>query len=345
LKGHPEEEMPLPTDAIIAVTFKCNARCVMCDIWQKPAGQELKPQDYSRLPKSIKYINITGGEPFLRDDLPDIVRVMYESCLAPKMDISTNGLLPARIEQQVKEIFKIGAKVGVRVSVDGIGKRHDEVRGIEGAFDKAIASVHILKEIGLKDIGIAYTATNYNIDQLQPVADLAKKLKVQFTCNGIAQNSEIYFGQPNQPIENQEELRKQTAWLTREHLKSSHPTDWVRAYVDSGNYYFAATGKRGIPCFAGTDFFFMQPNGDVYPDGILDYKLGNIKSESFEAIWHSPEAREFRAKVDNGRNCPHQCWMLCTVYPHMRRNKLSCLTWIGVNKLRAHMRLPITPVQ
>jgi len=317
----------------------------MCDVWRKPPGQELKPQDYSRLPKSIKYINITGGEPFLRDDLADVIRVMHESCLTPKMDISTNGLLPARIEQQMKEILKIGAKVGVRVSVDGIGEHHDKVRGVENAFDKAMASVHILKEMGLKDIGIAYTATNYNIDQLQPTANLAKKLEVQFTCCGIAHNSEVYFSERNKPIENLEELRRQTVWLTREHLKSRHPTDWARAYVDSGNYYFAATGKRSIPCFAGTDFLFMTPNGDIYPDMIMNYKLGNIKTESFEAMWHSPKAREFRIKVSNGRNCPNQCWMLCTVYPHMRRNKLSCLTWIGVNKLKAHMRLPITPVQ
>ncbi|MFQ5924442.1 MAG: radical SAM protein [Dehalococcoidia bacterium] len=337
--------MQLPTDAFICVTFRCNGRCVMCDLWRKPPGQELKPQDYSWLPKSINYINITGGEPFLRDDLADIIRVMHESCLAPKMDISTNGLLPARIEQRMKEILKIGAKVAVRVSVDGIGERHDQVRGVENAFDRAIASVGILKEIGLKDIGIAYTATNYNIDQLRPVADLAKRLKVQFTCCGIAHNSEFYFSEDNKPIENLEELRKQTTWLTREHLKSFHSTDWARAYVDSGNHYFAATGKRNIPCFAGTDLFFMTPNGDVYPDMILACKLGNIQSESFEAMWHSPKATDFRNGIDNVSNCPNQCWMLCTVFPHMRRNKLKCLTWIAANKVRAHMRLPITPVQ
>jgi radical SAM protein with 4Fe4S-binding SPASM domain len=337
--------MRLPTDVIAAVTFKCNSRCIMCDIWRKPSGEELTPQDYSRLPKSLKYINISGGEPFLRDDLADIVWVMHESCLAPKIDISTNGLLPDRIGHYIKEILRTKAKVGVRVSLDGIGKRHDEIRGIVGAFEKVMTSVNILKEAGLTDIGLAYTATYNNVDQLQPVAELAKKINVQFTCCGTAHNSKIYFSEDNKTIKDLEGLKKQTTWFAREHLKSFLPADWARAYVNSGIYYFASTGKRKIPCFAGTDFFFMTPNGDVYPDMILNYKMGNLKIESFEAIWRSPKANDFRTKIDKGKSCTSQCWMLCTVYPHMRQNKLSCLKWIALNKIKAHIGLPVNPLQ
>ncbi len=70
--------------------------------------------------------------------------------------------------------------VSVNVSIHGIGKFHDIVEGTKNAFDRAIDTVHVLKEIGAKDLGIAYTATNHNISQLSNVIELAKELDVQY---------------------------------------------------------------------------------------------------------------------------------------------------------------------
>jgi radical SAM protein with 4Fe4S-binding SPASM domain len=337
--------MKLPNDAFINVTIRCNAKCVMCDNWKRPPTEELAPEEFSKLPKSLRYINLSGGEPFLRDDLAEIVQVLHTSLNKPKIDISTNGFLTDKIEVQMKKILSIGARVGVRISVDGIGARHDQVRGTKGAYDKAIASVKLLQKMGLKDLGIGCVASNYNIDQLQEVVKLAKRLKVDFMCAGVVQNSELTFSKNNKPIQDLAELKRQLDYVATEQLKTFSPRNWVRAYIGSGLYYFASTGTRKIPCSAGISFFFMTPNGDIYPDMVCGYKLGNIKTESFEEIWFSDHATEFRNKLNDISQCPTPCWMTCTVFPWMRRHKLQVAKWMFFNKIKAHFGLTIAPCQ
>lgn len=337
--------MKLPTDAIIAVTYKCNSRCIMCDIWQKPSCEEIEPQVYAKLPSSLRIINVSGGEPFLRKDLPELISVLNETCNKARLGISTNGLLTDRIKEHMEKIISLGIKnVSVNISIHGIGEFHDMIEGVKGAFEKAINTAHALKEIGVKDLGIACTATNHNINQLSKVIELARELNVQYTFCGTAHSSELMFKLTKDPINDLEELHNQLEKLTKDHLKSFYPRDWFRAYIDSGNYYYAKTGKRKIPCGAGTDFFFMTPSGDIHPDNILNWNFGNIKNQSFNEVWCSKNADEFRNKV-NIYNCPNPCWMLCTVFPHMRRNKLNCLKWVLTNKLKVHAGMRFTPVQ
>ncbi len=337
--------MKLPTDAIIAVTYKCNSKCVMCDIWKKPFCEEMEPLSYAGLPSSLKYINVSGGEPFLRKNLPEVITVLSEICNEPRIGISTNGLFTDRIKKNMETILSNGIKnVSVNVSIHGIGEFHDRVEGIKNAFDKAINTVHILKEIGVKDLGIAYTATNHNIDQLSKVIKLAKELDVQYTFCGVAHSSELMFRSNNEPIADLEELRDQLEKLTKDHLRSFYPKDWFRAYIDSGNYYYAKTGKRKIKCGAGTDFFFMTPNGDIHPDNVMNWSFGNITNKTFDEIWQSKEAIEFRNKI-NSSNCPNPCWMLCTVFPHMRHDLLSVTKWVLINKFKVNAGMNFTPVQ
>lgn len=336
--------MKLPTDAVIAVTYKCNSKCVMCDIWKKPVCEEMDTRSYAKLPGSLRLINVSGGEPFLRKNLPEIITILSETCNKARIGISTNGLFTARIKEQMETILSNGIKnVSVNVSVHGIGEFHDRVVGIKDAFDKAINTVHILKEIGVKDLGIAYTATNHNINQLSKVIELAKELDIQYTFAGIAHRSELMFGMNNGPISDLEELGDQLDKLTKNHLRSYYPRDWFRAYIDSGNYYYAKTGKRKIQCGAGTDFFFMTPNGDIHPCNILNWNLGNIQNQTFDEIW-GKEANDFRTKV-NIKNCTNPCWMLCTVFPHMRHDPLSVIKWILTNKFKVSAGMKITPVQ
>jgi MoaA/NifB/PqqE/SkfB family radical SAM enzyme len=121
-----------PIGCVAAVTYRCNSRCAMCDIWkQTPAERpELSPEDYRWLPASLRSINVSGGEPFLRDDLVEIVRVMREACPRARVVISTNGLATQRIVAAVP----LMRDVAVRVSVDGVGEAHDTLRGVQGAW-------------------------------------------------------------------------------------------------------------------------------------------------------------------------------------------------------------------
>jgi len=337
--------MELPTDAVVAVTYRCNSKCIMCDIWKKPKCEELEPHVYSKLPNSLKSVNITGGEPFLRKDLSEIISIVSNTCNKVNIGISSNGLLTDRIEECMKTVLTNKIKnVSINISIHGIGKFHDDVMGINGAFEKAINTVQMLKNMGIKDLGIAYTATNHNIDQLYHVIELAKKLNVQYTFAGIAHSSDLMFKSKNEPIANLELLHNQLNVLTEEHLKSFYPKNWGRAYIDSGNYYHAKTGKRKIQCGAGSSLLFLTPNGDIHPCNVLDWNFGNLKNESFNNIWLSENANKFRNDI-NIHNCPNPCWMLCTVFPYMRKNKLNCISWILENKIKVHAGIKFSPAQ
>ena len=174
----------------------------------------------------------------MRNDLADIIQVLHEH-LGAKIDISTNGFLTDNIKTQMEKILSIGAKVGVRISVDGIGDRHDQVRGVKGAFEKAMTSIKALQEMGVKDLGIGCVASNYNLDQISEVVKLAKNLKIEFMCAGVVQNSDLTFYRNNKSIQDLDELKRQLDYMAREHLKTFNPRNWVRAYIDSGLYSFS----------------------------------------------------------------------------------------------------------
>jgi MoaA/NifB/PqqE/SkfB family radical SAM enzyme len=86
-----------PVNACVISTFRCNGRCHMCDIWKYPTKpeEEIKPSVLEKLPDGLGRINLTGGEPMLREDIEDVVRVLYKKCRL--LEISTNGYYTDRI--------------------------------------------------------------------------------------------------------------------------------------------------------------------------------------------------------------------------------------------------------
>jgi len=317
----------------------CNAKCQMCTVWQMKKGYEMPAHQYSKLPKTLNEINVTGGEPFLRKDLVEVIEAIYRNNKNVRFVFSSNGLLPDLIAEKTREILELGATTGIRISVDGIGEMHEKSRGIPGAFDKTMASVEKLKQIGLKDLGLAFTLADSNVGELEKVYDLAtKELGIEFTFCGITHNSKILFGNNiNKPLQNLEQIKYQTELLANKNLRSFDIKKWFRAYYNSGIFHHAKTGSRDVHCSAGTAFFYMHPNGDIFPDMVLDKKFGNLEELPFNEIWFGEEAEEFRKWIADVHNCSNQCWMVCTVAPWMRNNKFKLILWIIKNKLNSHL--------
>ncbi len=325
-----------PTDAVLAITYRCNARCIMCDIWKttSTSGNELVPEDYKLLPTSLKNINISGGEPFLRNDLPEVINVITQRCPNARLVFSTNGLSPKLMEKALPGILKIRPDIAIRFSLDGIDSKHQEMRGIPDAFERVMSSVNIANAFGVKDVGFAYTATNDNLDQLLEVYYLAKRQGVGYSLCGVAHNSAIegYFGQANKEIKDTELLRTQINVLLKDHLHTWNLNDLARAYQEFGIYYREVYKKRHISCNAAASHFYMDPSGNIFSCNVANKYLGNIREESFETLWNSKKAVDVRAFA---RHCPHQCWMICTVSPCIRKRPLKPLLWILVNKMKA----------
>jgi radical SAM protein with 4Fe4S-binding SPASM domain len=322
-----------PIDVVLATTYRCNARCIMCNIWKNPSENDLRAEEYRFLPESLRYVNVSGGEPFLRDDIPEIVRVVKERAPRSEIVISSNGFLPDRIERSMREVLRIDPAIGVGISIDGAGELHNRVRGIPKGFDKCMDTAERLKRLGMTNIRLAFTVVDENVDDLPEVYRLTKKMGIQFTL-AVAQNSSHYFMTDENHFKLVGKLRENLGPLVEDLLRSSHPKRWLRAFFAHGLYRYAAGAGRPFVCNAAEDFFFVGPNGNVYPCNILDRVLGNVRERSFEEIWGSAEAEKIREEV---RACQLRCWMVCTARADMKRNSAHVLRWIAGNKVAAHL--------
>lgn len=325
-----------PKEATIAVTYRCNSRCTMCNIWQIDTHDELPASEYSKLPRSLRTINITGGEPFLREDLVDVVRKVHEVSPRSRIVVSTNGFLTDRIAKKMVQIMDYHHDLGIGVSIDGIGEVHDRVRGVKGAYQKALATVEAMKEIGLKDIRIATTLTDQNADQIMSLHDLSVRLSVEFSIT-YAHNSEIFFNKKdNEPLARNSDLESDIYSIRDKHLRTFRPKDWFRAYHIAGIVDTSLRSGSSKKCSAGSRFFFLDPHGEVFPCIVLGRSMGNIKDcGSFDELWNSKSALEARTAV--GR-CRADCWMVCNVRSLILSHPWRSLVWIVRNKPRAHMR-------
>jgi MoaA/NifB/PqqE/SkfB family radical SAM enzyme len=295
----------------------------MCDIWSKPDRFELPPDFYRRLPRSLVNINISGGEPLMRDDIPEIIAVLRDHLEKPRFVFSTNGVLTEKIVPQTMEMLK-GGPIAIRVSIDGVGEMHDTIRNHKGAFEKAIGTVKTLQREGLKDLGIACTGSKDNPGALGAVKQLAEDLGVDYVSS-VVHSSEVYFGDQGDMVPRDDETRADLIAIATKQLRSTRPKDWFRAYYTDGMIDFIDGKPRREPCTAGVDHIHVDHKGVVFPCNILNRPLGDLN----EVTWEDIEASQSTiAVMDDVGSCGIQCWMSCTVAPGMKRKPQVPLKWI-----------------
>ena len=321
--------MPV-TEAIIAITSRCNAKCAMCEMWRRDPGDEVEPSYYYRLPQSLRNVNITGGEPFMRKDIAQIVTVISDRCRGVRPVISSNGFLTSRILEAAPKLLKINPRTAFRISIDGIGNVHDEIRGIRGGFEKAAATLKGLRKLGAPDLGIGFTLVRGNEREMMRVFQMSRQLGVQFTST-VAHSSPIFFGDQDAQTPDVELARTAFRDLKKAQLRLMHPKNWFRAYFTEGVIDMLEGRKRRIVCPALEAFFFLDPHGIVFPCHILDSPLGKLTDAPFEELVEGhPEI------LKQVRTCPEHCWMTCTVAPQMKREIVSVTNWAIRSKIAAH---------
>lgn len=311
----------LPKTAVIAITLNCNAKCIMCNIWKNKITDELKPIEYLKLPSSLWEINITGGEPFLRNDIDQIIKNIKQVCKKARLVISTNGYLVNKIRAKMKEIYKIDSKVALRVSIDGLEETHNKIRGFRDGFQRALETLEGAKDIGIKDLGISMTTSNLNLSQIYDVFKLSKKLNVQFTIS-VVSDSDIYFGIIDESIKELDFLafKRQVSMISKERIDTLQPKEWARAWFEGLLVDFVRDKKRPFECDAGKGFFYMDSVGNVYGCHIIENYIGNIRDyDNFSDLWMSEQRRNTYEKA---RNCK-KCWMVCTSKSEIGNRKIQ----------------------
>ncbi len=324
-----------PREAVIAVTYRCNARCAMCSIWKNQDADELPPDQYLKLPSTLRTINVTGGEPFLRNDLVDVVRNIHNHVPSARLVFSTNGFRPDLIVPAMEQIAGFHKRVGVGVSIDGIESTHEKIRGVQGAFANAITTMKELSGAGITDLRIGMTLQKDNVAEAHLVFDMAKELGVEFTTT-FAHNSEIYFQKTdNRAFEEYEPTQESLLAVRDSQLRSASPKDWFRAYHTRGILDRSLREEFVSKCEAGRRFFFMSPSGEVFPCMVMNMPVGNIRNvQSWDDLFAGGvEDRVARAV----RNCKEDCWMVCNTRSLIIAHPIRASAWVLKGKARAHL--------
>lgn len=314
-------DSPLPTSAFVAVTLLCNSRCIHCDIWKNRGIDFLPVETYAKLPASLEMVDITGGEPFLRNDLPQIVETIRHACPNARILITTNGFLIEKIKKYAPAIVKKDPAIAFRLSLDGWGKTHEKVRGIPKAFEKVMESVRILKASGVSDVGLTFTLMGLNQKELRPVYDFCRKENLSFSLN-VVHDSPIYFGNGKLHLQPKPaSVKRDFEYLFSRQMQSMNPKDWGKAWFNRYSYEYMVHHRRPLPCGAGENFFYMDPFANIFMCQIKNWPIGNLKKQSFEQIWYSKPKQKFLTAA----HACNDCWIICTAKDAIKKNKLKVM--------------------
>jgi MoaA/NifB/PqqE/SkfB family radical SAM enzyme len=309
--------------ASIIVTYRCNARCHMCNTWKYPSKreEEIGVKVYEKLP-FMETVNVTGGEPFLRDDLNEIISLLKTK--TKRLVISSNGFFT----EKILSLFERHRDIGIRISIEGLPKVNDELRGIKDGFDRGIRTLIELQHMGIKDIGFGITVSDRNAKDMIALYHLAKMMKLEFATAAI--HNAFYFHKFDNKFEYPEIAIEEFKKLTKELLNSAKIKDWFRAYFNYGLINYIKGNPRILPCEMGLDSFFLDPYGEILPCNVVEESMGNLKEKSFEEIWSGEKAKKVRQIV---KNCRKNCWMIGSVSQQMKKYILKPSIWIFKHKL------------
>lgn len=308
----------------VIVTYRCNAKCTMCNRYKVPSKpeEEISIETIKKLPE-MYFTNITGGEPFIRDDLKDIVRELLKK--SDRIVISTNGYFTDRIVELCKEF----PQVGIRISIEGLEKTNNEIRGLDDGFNRGYTTLKKLVDMGMKDVGFGMTVQDRNAADLVPLYNISDELGMEFATASL--HNSFYFVESNNIIKDRLTVAQNFEDLVNRLLDSNSPKKWFRAYFNHGLINYIFSQKRLLPCDMSFDTFFIDPYGDVMPcNGTKEKQvMGNLNRQSWEELWNSEQAEKVRSFV---RNCDRNCWMIGSVSPAMHKYIYKPAAWVIKHK-------------
>ncbi|HEY3307588.1 MAG TPA: radical SAM protein [Desulfuromonadaceae bacterium] len=329
-------ELLYPYRLTYAVTNRCQARCVMCGIWQKQPADELSLAEidtfFSRSNR-FSWINLTGGELFLRDDIVDIIRSINKHCRELYLlNFPTNGYQTEHIVAAVQEILTHMSipRLMVTISLDGPRELHDHIRGLTGAYLQALSTFRRLRELRSRHFSVylGYTLQEANLhlfqDTLEAVrSDLGALAEDEIHVNLAHISGHYYANSMFAGVPDPRETEEVFAHITAKRTQGMSPVGFLeQAYQRLARIYLK-TGRVPLTCEAAAASCFMDPTGLVYPCTSFDSPLGSIRDHDYHIyrLWRTPERQRARKAVCN-EACPG-CWTPCEAYQTILANLLK----------------------
>lgn len=310
-------------------TWRCNGRCVFCDVWKKQeqGAEEMKPKEiediFTHL-KRIDVLRITGGEPFLRKDLAEVINRINAVNPPTLLHITTNGFLTERIVHTIEAINLI-ENVHIKVSIDGVGEKHDQLRGVKGAYEKAMNSIQALVKIR------EHTPLHIGVNQAIVSGD---EIETYFQLRDILQPYDIpiypsiAFDPANALYGNYEgvvdpelsfrtfgtfsasELKAFMKILIKDGKRVSNLQEQIVDRYHLKGLYNRLVKNKNVPnpkCVALNTHLRILPNGDVPVCLYNGNIVGNLMKQDFRDIWFGDHIQSYREWV---KKCSG-CWQSC----------------------------------
>lgn len=267
----------------------------------------------------------------LRQDIEDIVAVLHKK--TSRLLILTNGYFTDEITNLARKF----PDIAVRISVDGLAKINDEIRGIPNGFDHTLRTAKQLKELKLKDVGFSTVISDRNIIDLLDLYHLAVDMDLEFSVN--VQYNSFYLHKNDNKIENKENITEIMDNLIKAMLNSKRRNlrlrikDCFRAYLYLGLLCNVRDGTHTFPCGVTSDNFFLDPYGKILACNRSQepWIMGDLKKASFEQIWNSEQANKIRTTAGN---CNRNCWDVNTATLAAKKRFWIPFFWLIKTKLK-----------
>jgi len=339
-----------PIHLTLFVTRRCNARCPFCFYSAGEAGKdELSLDEYAKISKSVGnllWLALSGGEPLLRDDLLDIVSTFYRNNKPSIILIPTNGLMPGRTRAVVEQILRDCPKstVVVKLSIDGPRELHDELRGVDGAYDRTQETYELLspllREYRNFELGVNTVFCAENQERMDEIIDLAGGME-HIRTHTIS----LCRGHTRQQSEEDIDLDKYLAAAERlagglrDGSQSSYSFGGARLkaaqdIIQRSLIHKTATGNsRQLECYAGRLNLVITETGELYPceSFLEEHRLGSLREKDYDirGILQKEGTRQIIERIGHHCFCTHECFMMTNIlfnprqYPALFREYLS----------------------
>ncbi|MGD8948771.1 MAG: radical SAM protein [Desulfobacterales bacterium] len=324
-----------PFNLTFSITNICQSKCKTCNIWElydkqpEKRNDELSLEEINKIFHSMGHVyvfNISGGEPFLRTDLVEVIASACKHLAPGVVHIPTNALAKTQIENKTKEILNVIqthcalTQLTIKPSLDHIGPRHDEIRGVKGNYNKVMDVFQSLKALQ-KDypnfhVELGTVISRWNIGDVQEIAQHVTQLGVDSYRNEIAEQRSEMFNTQNDITPDPEQYEKAISYFVgqiRENMKNrvffQRITNAFRLIYYDLAIRILKENRQVIPCYAGISNVHMTPYGDIWACCTLGYDkpIGNLRdcNYDFQSLWNSPKAKEVRTYIREGQcNCP-----------------------------------------
>lgn len=310
----------LPATLTLSVLYACNSRCATCHVYENKA-KVLELDEYERIFKSLgrapRWVTISGGEPFLRKDLGDILLALHKRCRPAIINIPTNGTLPDRVAETVD---RVAGRVGttslvVNLSIDEVGAAHDRLRGFDGNWELAVTTANELKRLQKRHanvtFGINTVISRFNEERISAVADAVRTLDPDSYIAEVAERRVELLTRDLDIAPSVEGARRGMRTVS---MARRRPRRLIELLVASlrEEYYrlldrYVEEPAEILPCYAAITSAHIMPEGKVWACCVLGEELGDLRATNYDfpAIWSGAQANAIRRRIRTERcHCP-----------------------------------------